>query len=189
MEYIAVAVIAALAFGVFWLIDKGFTRLFRSRAQYKSGTAIRLNKRYCTIGIILSVLGVADGMAGVQEGWIMFAAGGVILTVGIGLIIYYLTFGIYYDADGFIYNGFGKKSITYTYGQIRGQLLYNSSGSIIVELHMDDGKTVHVNTTLENAYAFLDQAFAGWLKQTGTNPDECDFFDPENSCWFPRAEG
>lgn len=189
MEYIAVVVIAALAFGVFWLIDKGFTRLFRSQAQHKSGTAIRLNKRYGTFGIILSVLGVALGLSATKEGWVMLAAGCLILLVGIGLIVYYLTFGIYYDANGFIYNGFGKKSVTYTYGQIRGQILYNSSGGIIVELHMTDGKTVHVNTGLENAYAFLDLAFAGWLKETGVNPDECDFFDPENSCWFPRMEG
>lgn len=188
MEYIAVVLVAVVAFGAFWLIDKGFTRLFRSRAQHKSGTAIRLNKRYCTFGLILSVLGVAVALASAKEGWIMLAAGAVILVVGVGLIIYYLTFGIYYDADGFVYTSFGKKSITYAYRQIQGQVLYNSSGSIIIELHMDDGKTVHINAALENAYAFMDQAFAGWLKQTGADPDECDFFDPENSCWFPRVE-
>ena len=188
MEYVAVVLVAAVAFGVFWLIDKGFTRLFRSRAQHMSGLSIRLSKRYGSFGLILSVLGVATMLAATKEGWIMLAAGGLILLVGVGLIVYYMTFGIFYDDKGFVYSSFGKKSATYTYGQIRGQMLYNSSGNIIIELHMADGRAVHISANLENAYQFMDKAFAGWLQQTGRRQEDCDFYDPDNSCWFPNME-
>ena len=60
MEYIAVLIIALLVFGICFLIDKGFTKLFRSQAQHYSGLSVRLNKRYATIGIIMFALGVAD---------------------------------------------------------------------------------------------------------------------------------
>ena len=188
MEYIAVILLAAVAFGVFWLIDKGFTRLFRNQAQHKSGLSIRLNKRYGAFGLILSVLGIALMLASAREGWILLAAGGLVLLVAIGLIVYYLTFGVFYDEKGFVYTQFGKKSRTYTYAQIKGQMLYNSGGNIIIELHMTDGHTVHISALLGNVYDFMDKAFAGWLQQTGRKQEECAFYDPENSCWFPNME-
>lgn len=189
MQYIAVVLIAAAAFGAFWLIDKGFTKLFRSQAQHMSGLAVRLNKRYCSFGLIMSVLGVASMLAASREGWIMLAAGSIILLVGIGLIVYYMTFGVFYDEKGFVYTTFGKKSTTYAYGDIQGQMLYNSAGNIIIELHMTDDRTVHLSASLENTYAFMDKAFAGWLQQTGRKQEDCDFYDPKNSCWFPNMEG
>ena len=27
-----------------------------------------------------------------------------------------------------------------------------------------------------------------WLAQTGKRKEDCDFYDPDNSCWFPPAE-
>ena len=188
MEYIAVALVAAAAFGVFWLIDKGFTKIFRSKAQHMSGLSIRLSKRYGSFGLIIAVLGIACMLAAAREGWVMLAAGAVITLVGAGLIVYYMTFGIFYDDKGFVYTSFGKKSVTYTYRQIKGQMLYNSSGNIVIELHMTDGKAVHISAGLENAYHFMDKAFAGWLQQTGRRQEDCDFYDPDNSCWFPNME-
>ena len=189
MQYIAVILIGAAAFGVFWLIDKGFTKLFRSQAQHMSGLAIRLNKRYCSFGLILSVLGIASMLASTKEGWIMLAAGGIILLVGVGLIVYYMTFGVFYDDQGFVYTTFGRKSTTYMYKDIKGQMLYNSSDNTIIELHMSDGKTVHLSASLENTYGFMDKAFACWLQQTGRKQEDCDFYDPDNSCWFPTMGG
>ena len=46
MEYILILIVAALVFGICFLIDKGFTKLFRSQAEHMSGTAVRLSKRY-----------------------------------------------------------------------------------------------------------------------------------------------
>ena len=111
-----------------------------------------------------------------------------IFVVGIGLIIYYLTFGIYYDDDGFLYHTFGKRGITYEYGDILGQRLYTASGNIVVELHMNDGKTVLLQATMEGPFAFLDEAFAGWCRQTEHDPENCDFHDPAQSLWFPTVE-
>ena len=46
MEYLAVIIFAALVFGLCFLVDKGFTKLFRNQAQHHSGQAVRLNKKY-----------------------------------------------------------------------------------------------------------------------------------------------
>ena len=186
MTIAAVLILGALCFGVFWLIDKGFTKLFRSQAQHQSGKAVRLNKRYGSFGLILFSLGVGCLFA---EGTLMLVLGIVILLVGIGLIVYYMTFGVFYDEDSFVLTTFGKKSTTYRYKDIQGQMLYNASGNIIVELHMCDGRTVQLPSFMEGVYVFLDTAFAGWLTQTGRVKEDCQFHDPDNSCWFPSMEG
>ena len=59
MDFLIVIAVMAAAFGLFFLIDKGFTKLFRSQAQHFSGKAVRLSKRYGSIGIILVGLGIA----------------------------------------------------------------------------------------------------------------------------------
>ena len=106
-----------------------------------------------------------------------------------GLIIYYTTFGIFYDEDSFIFTTFGKKSVEYRYQDIQAQQLYVvQGGSIVVELHMADGSSVSVQSAMLGVYAFLDTAFAGWCRQKGINSDDCAFYDPANSCWFPGVE-
>ena len=61
-------------------------------------------------------------------------------------------------------------------------------GSIVVELHMADGSTVSLQSTMEGVYPFLDAAFAAWFAQTGRDPEKCDFHDPSQSLWFPTVE-
>ena len=46
MEFIPVILFAGLVFLACWLVDKGFTKLFRSQAQHRSGLSVRPNKRY-----------------------------------------------------------------------------------------------------------------------------------------------
>ena len=58
----------------------------------------------------------------------------------------------------------------------------------MVELHMVDGSSVSVQSVMLGVYAFLDTAFAGWCRQKGINSDDCAFYDPSNSCWFPSVE-
>lgn len=190
MEYLAVILFAAVVFGICFLVDKGFTKLFRSQAQHHSGKAIRLNKKYGAFGLILFVLGLATVFAGLSDTWIFIAAGAVVILVGVALVVYYMTFGIFYDADGFVYTSFGKKSITYRYNQIRGQQLYVvQGGHIIVELHMTDGRTVQVQLQLQGAEDFMNTAFLGWAFQKNLDVrNGCDFHDPDNSCWFPNME-
>ena len=70
-----------------------------------------------------------------------------------------------------------------------GQKLYLvQGGNIIVELHMDDGTTVSLQSAMEGIYPFLDTAFAAWCLQTGRDPQSCDFHDPSQSLWFPTVE-
>ncbi len=183
-------IVAALVFLLCFLVDKGFTKLFRSKPQHMSGQAVRLSKYYGVGGLVLCVLGVAGLFAAKGADWLLLVGSILILLLGIGLCVYYLSFGIYYDDDSFLVCGAFKKSMTYRYRDIRGQLLYNSYGNvIIVELHMADGKAVQVLSNMAGGDGFLNKAFEGWLRQTGRKAEDCAFHDPDNSCWFPTMEG
>ena len=190
MEYIGVLVVAALVFGVCFAIDKGFTKLFRSQAQHRSGTAVRLNKKYGAFGLILVVLGIAAIISGISQSIVLLLGCVIVVAMGAALVVYYMTFGIYYDGDSFLYTTFGKKSRAYHYSQIHSQQLYVvQGGNIIVELHMTDGSAVQVQLALQGAEDFLNTAFLGWVRQKNIDIREnCDFHDPENSCWFPAEE-
>ena len=59
MEALIWIVTAAAVFGLCRLVDKGFQKLFRNKAEHLSGQAVRVNKRYGVFGVILSALGVA----------------------------------------------------------------------------------------------------------------------------------
>lgn len=180
-----ILIVAALVFGLCFGVDKLFQKIFRNQARHHTGTAVRLNKRYATFGILLVILGIAAIFA---EGIVLTVGGCVLAITGIGLITYYLSFGIYYDKEGFLYCRFGKRAISYAYKDIKAQMLYNSAGKILIELHMQDGKAVTLPASMAGVYSFMDTAFAGWLEQTGKQQEDCDFHDPENSCWFPSAE-
>lgn len=189
MEYVAVIIIAAAVLGVCFLVDKGFTKLFRSQAQHHSGKAVRLNKRYGSIGLILAVLGVAALFTGLKESALLIFGGVVILVVGIGLVVYYMTFGVFYDDDSFILTTFGKPSTTYSFQDIQGQKLYISAGNVtLIELYLKDGRTFQLQSVMEGAFDFMDHAFSAWLRQTGRKQEDCAFYDPKNSCWFPPVE-
>ena len=184
-----VILVAAFTLLVCWLVDKGFTKVFRSKPQHASGKSVRLNKLYGAGGLILTVLGVSAVFMGTSGEWVMIAGGVLLIALGIGLVTYYMTFGIYYDDDSFVLTTFGRRSTTYRYADIKCQQLYNSYGRIIIELHMTDGRTVQLQAGTVGVYPFLDSAFAAWLRQTGKSRDECAFYDPDNSCWFPPMEG
>ena len=189
MDFIPMLIVAALTFGICFLLDKGFQKTFRSKTQHASGLSVRLNKRYATFGIILAFLGVCAIFAGLGGTLILLIGGPIVLLMGIGLIVYYMTFGVFYDSEGFVLTTFGKRSTTYRYNQITGQLLYNASGNVLIELHMKDGRSVNLQSTMTGAYTFLDCAFENWCRQTGRKAEECDFHDPDNSLWFPLMEG
>ena len=123
------------------------------------------------------------------NGNVLMIGGIIVALLGVGLVVYYMTFGVFYDEDGFVLTTFGKRSTTYQYNQIAGQMLYVSGNNIIVELHMKDGRTVGLQSAMVGMDTFLDFAFANWCRQTGKNPAECEFHDPDNSLWFPTMEG
>ena len=189
MGIIIVLVIAALTFGICYLFDKGYTNTFRNKIQHHSGLAVRLNKRYAIFGLILTVLGILAVCSGIGGDTVLLVGGIAVLLIGLGLITYYLTFGIFYDADTFLYTSFGKKSVEYRFGDILTQQLYVvQGGGIIIELHLKDGKAVSLQSAMEGTYPFLDHAFAAWCRQTGRDPESCDFHDPSQSLWFPTVE-
>ena len=188
-QFLPIILVAAIIFGVCYLVDKTFAKLFRSKAQHLSGMAVRANKRYGIFGVILTVLGIMAVCVGVTDGPVLIWGGIVVLLMGIALAVYYLSFGIFYDGESFLLCRFGKKDVTYYYKDIVGQKLYLVQGSnILVELHIANGSAVSIQSTFDGAYPFLDTAFAGWCLQTGRDPQSCDFHDPSQSLWFPTVE-
>ena len=185
---IAFLLIGAAIFGLCFLVDKGFTKLFRNSPQHQTGLSVRLNKRFAVAGVLLTVLGIAGTVAGAGDGWALLTGGILLALSGICMLIYYGSFGVYYDDDSFLLSKFGRKTNLYHYRDIVAQQLYNAYGSIVIELQLKDGKTIQLQASMVGVYPFLDRAFAGWLKQKGKKQEDCDFYDPDNSCWFPPAE-
>ena len=189
MEFVIVLVVAALTFGVCFLFDKGFEKLFRSQAQHHSGLSVRMNKRYAAFGAVFMAIGIAAILAGLGSGWVLLAGGIVVTIMGACLVVIYATFGIFYDDDSFILTTFGKPSATYRYRDIKGQKLYMvQGGNVIVELHMADGRAVGLQSYMVGVYPFLDHAFAAWCSQTGQDLADCSFHDTDNHLWFPTVE-
>ena len=182
---VSILLVVAVVFGICFLADKGFTKLFRGQAQHQSGLSVRPNKKYGAFGLILAVVGLGGVFAGLKDDKVLLFGGCVVVLLGIGLVIYYLSTGLFYDEESFLYTSFGKKSVTYHYRDIQAQQLYNAQGSMMVELYMTDGKSVNVHGNMVGAYDFLDKAFTRWCAQRGINAEDCPFHDPSNSCWFP----
>ena len=71
----------------------------------------------------------------------------------------------------------------------RGQKLYLiQGGSVMIELHLADGRTIGLQSGMDGVYPFLDHAFYAWCRLTGRDPDTCEFHDPSQSKWFPMEE-
>lgn len=189
MQLIPALIVAGVTFGLCFLVDKGFTKLFRSKKEHLSGTAVRAGKKYGIFGILFSMVGILAICNWKSQGTILLIGGIAALLIGVFLCGYYLSFGIFYDDDSFLLSSFGKKSVSYAYKDIEKQQLYAvSGGSIVIELWLKDGKTVSLQSGMEGVYPFLDTAFAGWCRQTGVRPESCDFHDPSKSWWFPHDE-
>ena len=188
-QLLPILIVAGLVFGICCLVDKAFARLFRSKAQHRSGKAVRANKRYGVFGVVLTILGILAVCVGITDGPVLIWGGVVVLLMGVCLAVYYLSFGIFYDSESILLQRFGKKDLVYAYKDIVGQKLYLiQGGNIVIELHMADGSTVSVQSSFEGTYPFLDAAFSAWCRQTGRAEDTCDFHDPSQSLWFPTVE-
>ena len=188
-QLLPILVIAAIIFGICYLVDKSFAKLFRSKAQHRSGKAVRANKRYGVFGVVLTVLGIMAICIGITDGPVLLWGGVIVLLMGIALAVYYLSFGIFYDSETILLQRFGKKDVTYYYKDIVGQKLYLiQGGNIVIELHMADGSALSVQSAFDGVYPFLDTAFSAWCRQTGREESDCDFHDPSQSLWFPSVE-
>ena len=189
MQAILILIMAALVFLMCWGVDKLFTKLFRSKAQHRSGMAIRASKRYGIFGVMFSVLGILGSVTGCTGDSVLTWAGLVVLLMGIALAVHYLSFGIFYDGESFLLCRFGRKSQEHRYEEIVSQKLYVlTGGSTVIELTLKDGSTVSVQSTMDGVYPFMDTAFAGWCMETGRKMEDCPFYDPSKSWWFPHEE-
>ena len=189
MQALGILIVAALVFLVCWLVDKLFARFFRSKAQHRSGLAVRANKRYGVFGVVLSVLGILGIVSGIRGEKLLLYCGGIVLLMGAALAVHYLSFGIFYDGESFLLCRFGRKAREHRFCEILSQKLYVvTGGSTVIELALKDGSTLTLQSTMEGVYPFMDTAFAGWCMQTGHKIDECSFYDPSKSWWFPQQQ-
>lgn len=189
MGVFSILVIAVLVFAICFLADRGFTRLFRSKRQHRSGLAVRANKRYGSFGVILLVLGILSVCLGFGSDKVLLFGGGIVTVMGAWLLGYYLSFGIFYDQESFLVCAFGKKDRLYRYGDIQGQSLYVvTGGNTVIELQLSDGTALTLSAAMGGTFPFLDMAFDRWCRQTGTDPESCSFHDPSRSWWFPHQE-
>ena len=82
-----VILLMAAVFALCFLADKGYTKLFKSKQQHRSGMAVRQNKRYGSMGLVLVAIGVAALVAHAGNQAVLI--GGIILVVlGFGLTVY-----------------------------------------------------------------------------------------------------
>ena len=189
MSALLVLLLAAAVFGICFAVDKAFTKAFRSKAQHRSGLAVRANKLYGLAGLILMILGVLGFLTGLSSNILLIIGGIIVLMIGVCLTVYYLSFGVFYDGETMLVCSFGKKDREYYFREIQAQKLYLvQGGNIIVELHISDGTTVSLQSSMDGVYLFLDTAFAGWCMQKGIDPQSCSFHDPSQSLWFPVVE-
>ena len=189
MSALLVLLLAAAVFGICFAVDKAFTKAFRSKAQHRSGLAVRANKLYGLAGLILMILGVLGFLTGLSSNILLIIGGIIVLMIGVCLTVYYLSFGVFYDGETMLVCSFGTKDREYYFREIQGQKLYLvQGGNIIVELHISDGTAVSLQSSMDGVYLFLDTAFAGWCMQKGIDPQSCSFHDPSQSLWFPVVE-
>lgn len=190
MEYLVILAIALLVFGACFGLDRAFTRLFRNKKQHRSGLAVRANRRYVSIGVVVMFFGVSGLLSGLGGQTLAVVAGIVLILVGVGLTVYYLSFGVYYDGDTLLFCTFGKRGREYRFQDIQGQKLYRlQGGGVFVELYLEDGETIHIQPgTMEGAEAFLNHASAAWQRQKGLSDADCPFRNTDDSIWFPTVE-
>ena len=189
MQALGILIVAAIVFLLCWIVDKLFSKLFRSKAQQRSGMAVRANKRYGVFGVVLSVLGILGIVAGVRGEKLLLWCGIVVLLMGSALTVHYLSFGIFYDGESYLLCRFAKKSQEHRFCEIVSQRLYLvTGGSTVIELTLKDGSTLTLQSTMDGVYPFMDTAFAGWCMQTGHKMEQCSFYDPSKSWWFPHEE-
>ena len=170
MDLIVILLIAGLVFGVCYLVDRAFTKRFRSKAQHRSGKAVRASRRYGVFGIVFLLLGLVALSAGTSQGRVLLYGGIAVLLMGVCMAVYYLSFGVFYDADTFLVSRFLKKSVEYRFSDIQKQQLFLvSGGNIIVELWLKDGNTLSLQSGMEGVFPFLDHAFSAWCRQNGVN--------------------
>lgn len=187
MQLSTMLLVAGAVFALCYFVDKGFARLFRSKAQHMSGLAVRANKRYGVFGVLLTALGIGGICLGSDR--VLLFAGLFVALLGVGCAVYYLSFGIFYNGESFLVSRFGKASREYSFRDIRGQKLYLiQGGNLVIELHMADGSTVSLQSAMDGVYPFLDTAFAAWCMAADRDPQDCDFHDPSQSLWFPTVE-
>ena len=81
MNPITTIIAVILTFGICFFVDKGYTKLFRSKKQHKTGLQVRVNKRYASIGLVLCILGILAVFTGFG-GETVLLIGGIAYTIG-----------------------------------------------------------------------------------------------------------
>ena len=137
-------------------------------------------------GVLLMALGALVAVSPASAG--LKAVAAVPAACGGLLLAWYLRFSIRWDSEGFTRQDLLRQKRC-RFEEITGQLLYvTTGGGVLLELQLADGSALSLRSGMDGVYAFMDAAFAGWLKQKGLTEEDCLWHDPEQSCWFPNME-
>ena len=95
---IAYLFIAVLVFAACYGVDKGFSKLFRSRKEHQSGKAVKHNKRAALFGLVLAVLGVAGILAGIGTSLGLLLLSAVVLLMAAVFVLAFVDMTAFHTA-------------------------------------------------------------------------------------------
>ena len=83
-----ILLIGAATLALCFLIDKGFTAVFRGKSQHRTGLSVRLSQHYGGAGIILFLLGLVAIFSGWSASTLLLVGGILVTLLGIALVVY-----------------------------------------------------------------------------------------------------
>ena len=178
-------IVAAVVFGLCFLLDRLFQKLFPKSDLQKSKKTVRMPRRCVVFGILLLTVSFAV---------LLFFGSDTLLLIGsiVGMLLgalllgYYFSFSICYNDEAFLYRDLRHRKTQYTYAQILGQRsLMTRSGINVTLLVADD--SVMLTSAMEGASAFLQHAFFRWCGEKGIDPDSVEN-NPRMLTFFPDPD-
>ena len=182
--YIIIGFLMLVTFGVCFLVDKLIQRRKKYRDSGIEPDRVRLPRANNIVGILLLAGGFVLLMffAPVEGGiwWFMSVA---VMLIGLFLLVNYLATGINYDEAGFTYKRLFRPSLTFTYGEIKGQRSFANRAGVNVLLYVGD-EDVYLYSAMKGTRGFMETAFNGWCRSRGIDPETVSPPNPDAMIWF-----
>lgn len=181
MKYVMYVLLIGLIFGLIALVDQVVKRLFRRR---RPAPAVRLPGTGIFLGLAITLVAVASLLLLPSLSVTLKVLFCLLPLMGLYLVVHTLRFGIFYDEHGFRYrSGFGKER-AFSYGDIRGQRSFLARSGVNVILYAGS-EELSLYAAMKGLQPFLQTAFDGWCKATGTDPDTVEN-NPDLLVFFPE---
>lgn len=188
MQYVYLLIIAALVFGLCFLIDFLFKKLFPKSKLEGSKRVVRMPRRSAIWGLILTLFPVVVLLFWLPpEGDTALTIGCVVaILFGLVLLVQYFSFGIWYDEETFLFKDLRRGRRTYHYSQIKGQQSLMTRSGIQATIFVGED-VIEVSSAMQGLPDFLDKAFYRWCAAKGIDPDSVEN-NPAMLTYFPALE-